>query len=285
MENQMIFKILKPLIEKFPKISAIYRQLRDSKALNQSPKMTPLGFKFNGNKAMENALFEPFETELVKKIFSKVDVVVNVGANIGYYVCFALKSNKKTIAFEPIDLNLKYLLRNIKANDWENKCEVFPMALGNEVGVTEIYGGGTGASLLKGWAGTPETYSTLVPCSTLDIVLGDRFAGERLFIIMDIEGAENLALEGANKILDMMPKPIWLVEIAGEVHLPKGEKISESILKTFEFFWSRGYISKTADEHMRVIGKLEIEKIIATQVNTLGTCNFIFHGADISYIS
>jgi len=102
---------------------------------------------------------------------------------------------------------------------------------------------------------------------------------------MDIEGAENLALEGANKILDMMPKPIWLVEIAGEVHLPKGEKISESILKTFEFFWSRGYISKTADEHMRVIEKLEIEKIIATQVNTLGTCNFIFHGVDISYIS
>jgi FkbM family methyltransferase len=273
----MILKVLKPLIEKFPKVAAIYRPARDSKALSTPPEMTPLGFKFNGNKAMESAAFEPYETGLVKKIFSKVDVVVNVGANIGYYVCLALQENKKVIAFEPIELNLRYLLRNVKANDWQRQCEVFPMALSNEVGVIEIYGGGTGASLLKGWAGTPDNYSTLVPCSTMDIVLGERLVGKKVFVIMDIEGAENMALEGAAKLLDMMPRPIWLVEIAGEVHLPKGEKISDSLLKTFDFFWSRGYESVTADEHMRPIDKLEIEKIILTQVNTLGTCNFIFH--------
>jgi hypothetical protein len=273
----MLPKIIKPLIDRFPKLAFTYRSFRDSKALEEQPEMTSLGFKFNGNKVMENGCFEPFETELVKKIFSQVDTVVNVGANIGYYVCLALHHKKKVIAFEPIELNLRYLLRNIRVNDWQNRSEIYPIALSNEVGIIEIYGGGTGASLLKGWAGTPENYSTLVPCSTMDIILGNRLSGERVFVIIDVEGAENLTLKGANTLLDMHPKPIWLIEIAGDMHLPKGEKIGKNLLATFEFFWSRGYISITADNRMREVAKNEVEEIIRTQVNTFGTYNFLFY--------
>ncbi len=217
-----IIKIIKPLVERFPKVAMSYRQWRDSKDINQSPQNTSLGFKFNGNASMANCSFEPVETAIVKKIFPLVDVVVNIGANIGYYVCLALYSGKRTIAFEPMDLNLKYLLRNIKANYWQRNCEVFPIALSNEVGIIEIYGAGTGASLVKGWAGTPENFSTLVPSSTANTIFGDRLLGEKVFVIVDIEGAENMMLEGASKLLEMYPKPIWLVEISGEEHQPKG---------------------------------------------------------------
>jgi FkbM family methyltransferase len=154
---------------------------------------------------MENGSFEPIETSLVKRIFPKVDFVVNVGANIGYYVCQALHSNKKVFAFEPIEKNIKYLLRNIKANNWQDNCEIFPVALGNKNTILEIYGGGTGASLIKGWAGTHERFSTLVPCLTLNDLLGNRLSGNNIFIIVDIEGAENMMLEGATKLLEMNP--------------------------------------------------------------------------------
>jgi len=53
--------------------------------------------------------------------------LVNVGANTGYYCCLALDRNKYVIAFEPINLNVKYLLRNIKANNWDDRIEVYPM--------------------------------------------------------------------------------------------------------------------------------------------------------------
>ena len=140
-----------------------------------------MGFKMMGNPGMQNGAFEPAETKIVQNILSHVSVVINIGANIGYYCCIALERGKHVVAFEPLPLNLQFLLRNIKANHWESQIEIVPLALSNKVGLLEVYGGGTGASLVKGWAGIPETHMTLVPSSTLDNVLGSRFKGERLF--------------------------------------------------------------------------------------------------------
>jgi FkbM family methyltransferase len=271
-----LIQIFKPIVEKFPSIAMRYRKMRDKKALIKEPQLIKLGFKFNGNKSMENGLFEVIETELVEKIFPKVDIVINIGANIGYYVCQALQNNKKVFAFEPIETNLKYLLRNIKANNWQENCEVFPVALSNKANIIEIYGGGTGASLIKGWAGISEKFSTLVPCLTINEVLGSRLDGKDIFVIVDIEGAENMMLEGATILLDMNPKPIWLVEINVEEHQPKDVKINPYLLQTFEKFWNRGYKVLTADKHLREISKEEIIHIIEKQKNSLETHNFLF---------
>ena len=98
-----IIRVLKPLVEQFPSLAMLYRHMRDTKALGKEPDLTNLGFKFNGNEVMEKGLFETIETKIVQKIFPKVDLVINIGANIGYYVCQALNNNKKVIAFEPMD--------------------------------------------------------------------------------------------------------------------------------------------------------------------------------------
>ena len=274
--------LIKPLMEKFPILAIAYRQFRDGKDLYRQPRMTSLGFNFNGNEAMEKGEFEPVETKLVKNIFPKVDVVINIGANIGYYVCMALHNGKKTIAFEPMEMNLKYLLRNIKSNNWERRSEVFPIALSNTVGILELYGAGTGASLIKGWAGASEKHSALVPCSTLDKVIGDRLCGERVFVILDVEGAENSTLEGASKLLEMNPKPVWLVEVSIDEHLPNGTKINPNLLSVFDKFWSRGYEVITADSELRKVEKNEILEIVRTQINTLKTHNFVFYEAGFS---
>jgi len=275
--KRMIIRVFKPFIERFPLIAMFYRVLRDNIQYSSEPIETTMGFKFIGSSTIQLGKFEPEETEVFKSIINNVDILVNVGANIGYYCCLALVRNKYVIAFEPINLNVKHLLRNIKANNWEDRIEVYPIALSNKKsGAIEIYGGGTGASLIRGWAGTPVNYVNLVPISTLDNVIGNRLKNKRSFIVVDIEGAEKYMLEGATSVLEMTPKPIWMMEITVSEHQPKGVKINPNLLSTFQLFWERGYIARTANIENRVVLSDELNQIIKTGVDTLHTHNFLF---------
>jgi FkbM family methyltransferase len=264
------------------KLYKAYRYVKDKKDVYDPPVETSLGFKFSGNVAMMNGSFEPFETEIIKKLTQKIELFINVGANIGYYCCLALSSGKDVVAFEPIQSNIQYLFRNIKANNWQDKVEVFPLALSNQVGLIDIYGGGTGASLVKGWANTPEDDVTIVACSTMDRIIGDKYTGKQCLILVDVEGAERLMLAGATKLLTMNPKPIWVVEISITEHLAGENKINPNLMETFDIFYQTGYSVWTADEDCRPITRSEIVLIAETGISTVKTHNFIFSDTDYS---
>jgi FkbM family methyltransferase len=227
------------------KVAVIRQQFRNFarhlkfcwRALGPAPR-TPYGFKLHGNRYMQAGVFEPEETAFALRCLQDAEVFINVGANIGYYCLHALKLGRKTIAFEPIDLNVRHLLCNVRLNEWQDNFELFPVALGNQPGILQIFGGGTGASLLSGWAGSAAYHSTLCPVSRLDDVLGQRVAGKRCFVLADIEGAEFPMLQGAAALLRQNPRPTWLVEICsfGHNNVP-----NPNFARTFELFWEAGY--------------------------------------------
>ena len=243
--------------------------------------MTPLGFRFGGNPAMESGTFEPAETALVRRLLMRSDVVINVGANIGYYCCLAISAGKQVIAFEPIELNVRQLLKNLRANSWSGRAEVYPIALSSEVGIVEIYGSGTAASMVAGWAGIPRSDVRLVPASTLDLLLGERLNGRQCLVIVDVEGAEQAVLEGGRRLLDAQPKPVWMVEIAVQEHQPAGRRVNPSLLSTFHLFWDAGYDAYTADEQPRKVTRDEVERAAQTGISPFAAHNFLFVDATI----
>lgn len=271
-----LVRLFKPLVERLPFVALTYRQIRDNTQTLGKPKLTPFGFKLVGYSVMQEGNFEPNETAIIRKILGSVDIVVNVGANIGYYCCMALQAGKQVIAFEPLPSNLRYLYRNVLINGWQENIEVYPIALSNRVGMIEIFGGGTGASLVKGWAGTPEQYVEVVPMSTLDNVLGTRIENKAKFFLVDIEGAEKWMLEGALLSLEAKVKPIWMVEVSISEHQPKGISINPELLATFDIFWDAGYEAWTADKQQRPVLRKELEAIVQTGKDTLHTHNFLF---------
>lgn len=269
-------QVLKPVVQKMPLLALAYRVVRDLRKTFDAPAMTPLGFRFNGNTAMERGAFEPLETNLVRRLLEGITVTINVGANIGYYCCIALQAGVPVVAFEPMPQNLRYLLRNIQSNGWDAKSEVFPVALSDEIGIAKIYGWGTGASLVSGWAGSSDRYFSLVPVSTLNTVLGTRFIGKSMLFIVDVEGAEMAMLQGATNYLDATPRPTWMVEIAALEHQSSTKRINPNLVGTFDLFFRRGYAVRTVDEKFRPVTRDEVERVAATGHDTLGTHNFVF---------
>ena len=238
--------------------------------------VTPQGFKFYGNRHMIAGTFEPEETRLMNRMLDRTDVFINVGANIGYYCCMALSHGKHTVAFEPIDLNVRHLLTNVRINGWQNNIEIYPLALGSELGILELFGAGTGASFLRGWANNPDHHVSLAPVSTLDTMVGDRFAGQRCLVLVDIEGAEHIMLSGAGRLLAASPKPTWLVEISIDHHRPGADRINAKFQDTFSLFWRNGYEAWTVGAKPKKIDPAEVEAVVRTGVNTFENNNFIF---------
>jgi FkbM family methyltransferase len=211
---------------------------------HRAPRATPMGFSFGGlssqhHVAMQAGTFEPHEVAVLSAVIEKVDVFVDVGANVGYYTCIARHLGKPAIAIEPMPTNLSVLYENLRANSWED-TEVVPMGVSDRPGVATLFGASsTGASLVDNWAGAPSLIKRHISVSTLDILLSGRFRDERLLVKVDVEGHEYPALRGAASLLARDKKPVWFVEISLQQFHPSGR--NPHFLDTFDLFGAQGY--------------------------------------------
>jgi FkbM family methyltransferase len=240
---------------------------------------TPHGFKLMSgrapaNRAMQEGRFEAAETEIVQACLADADVFVDVGANIGYYVCLAGLNRVPVIAFEPQPQNLARLYANIRLNRLEN-VEVFPVGLGAQSGLAELYGSsGPSASLLRDWAGYSPSYHQTISIHALDRVLGERLRGRRALVKIDVEGSELEVLRGAQDTLRSEPRPTWLVEVClGEYH-PSGR--NPHYEETFALFFDAGYRAFTADADRTEVTRQEVAGWFGANRCPLGTVNFLF---------
>ncbi|MCR2745217.1 FkbM family methyltransferase [Limnobacter parvus] len=267
--------------ERYPTLALLYRNSRDLLDQRRPPRDTQWGFSLAGHDAMASGAFEKEETAMVRKLLPYVDVLVNVGANVGYYCCHALSLGKPVVAVEPNLRNLYYLLLNIRNNGWSNRAEVFPVALGSSTEILQMWGGGTGASLVKGWANIPENYVTQVPVLSLDRILGDTLRGKKALMMVDVEGAEWMMLQGAKQVLANNPRPIWLLEVSFNEHQPAGININPTFDKTFELFFANGYRAVTADTKAMPVTQKIIDGVMTGEYK-LETHNFLFVDKNIN---
>ena len=148
------------------------------------------------------------------------------------------------MAFEPVASNVHFIIQNMKANGWGSNITVLPVAAGAEPGFADIFGIGTGASLLESWGRNPSTQKQAVPVVRIDDCVAAPGEGERLLVLMDVEGYEYFALRGAERLIRSEPKPVWMIEV---VSGPAGTDAATRAKGTFDFLLSAGYSAVTAD--------------------------------------
>ena len=153
-----------------------------------------------------NGIHEKLVTNLIKKEIHSGDVVLDIGAHIGYYTLqFAnlVGSTGKVYAFEPEPKNFELLKKNVQINKHDNVV-LIQKIVSDKVGIVEFFISkfdSIGNKLFKS-NGEHETkeYAIKIESTTLDEYFKD--SKEKIdFIKMDIQGGEGKATLGMKNLL------------------------------------------------------------------------------------
>lgn len=150
--------------------------------------------KFDSLDLSLNGDYEKTSKDFIKNHIKKSDIVIDIGANIGYYTLFFSSLAAKVYAFEPDPTNFSILQKNVAANNLTNVI-LEQKAVSNKNGTTYLKLN----TLNTGGHHITENKNGTIPINT---VILDDYIDHADFIKMDIEGAETLALMGMKKFLE-----------------------------------------------------------------------------------
>jgi FkbM family methyltransferase len=173
------------------------------------------GMRMNVAGSRPSYLLGTAEPELVDFLVTNIgpgDVVIDLGANVGYFTLVAAALTGPTgrvIAVEPLPENLAALRRNVTLNELTH-VEVIDAAVSAREGTAALTVGGTNQSssiVLEDRGSSAISVDTV----TIDGLV-ERYGVRPALIKMDIEGAEEDAVEGGRSTLAEM-RPTILCEL------------------------------------------------------------------------
>ena len=176
--------------------------------------------------------FDRFEIECLKQIIKNGDIVVDLGANIGYYTLILARLVGKSghvYAFEPDPSNFEILSKNVKENKHDNVTLV-QKAVSDKNSKIKLYVSKRNLASHRIFDAEDKRESIEVDVTTLD----EYFQKSKKlvkFIKMDVEGAEGATILGASKIIEDSKNLVIMME-----YFPKWIKkfgdIPEEILRS-----------------------------------------------------
>lgn len=182
-------------------LSSIESPLKSDFAEIQGSKMflgkgDPMGISIEG-------VWGELDTKVFKNQIKKGDIVVDVGASIGYFTLIAAKivgETGKVFAFEPDSKNFEILRKNVEINKYQNVI-LEQKAVSDVNGKINLF-----SSNGIGFHSTINPHSSAPPIPIVSVKLDEYFRDLNLidkidFVKIDVEGAEFRVLNGMKSIL------------------------------------------------------------------------------------
>lgn len=164
-------------------------------------------------------------------------VVLDIGANTGYYSIIAARKSRHIYAFEPGSSNRKKLEENIKLNRLTN-VSVLPYAVSDKEGQTELFiavDDNTGMNSLE-QPGNFSGHKEVVAVVSIDNWAAENKIPGINLIKIDVEGLEMKVLTGMKRIIEEQ-KPGIFIEVIGQLLMQSGHSVND----IYNFLFSRGY--------------------------------------------
>lgn len=158
----------------------------------------------DSNTAYILGTYEAEAFEQLKPYLSEDDIILDVGANLGYFSLFFSKTSPrgKVFAFEPIPASKKLLDIHLAKNNITN-VSTYETGISNEIGAIEFtFSENLAANTYKSESPIYANSKKInVEVTTIDAFVTQQNLKKLDFIKIDVEGAELDVLKGAEKTL------------------------------------------------------------------------------------
>jgi FkbM family methyltransferase len=175
--------------------------------------------------------WEGTEMKIFYEIAQMSRGVLDIGANTGVYSLIACAANddSRVTAFEPVPSIFEYLVRNLRLNGWEVRCEARCEAVSNYCGFSTFTVPTdtlvpTGARLAPNGASDVNGVTIMVRVTTADDACKDK--GPIDLVKIDVEGFEDKVLEGMRGIFETS-RPFLILEV---VHAAYSKSAQEYLI-------------------------------------------------------
>lgn len=171
---------------------------------------------------------ERFPLGALRACITPDDVVWDIGSNIGMYARFEVQAfgASHVCAFEPMSENLALLRENIERGGIAGRVTIVPVAVGDRdarmqlqiddvqsaTAVLDAVAPGRASQGRSNLGLPPKTEEVQV--RTIDSLIAEGVLPEPTIVKIDVEGAEQLVLEGAREFLEQ-GQTLYLIELHG----------------------------------------------------------------------
>jgi FkbM family methyltransferase len=194
--------------------------------------------------------------ELSRRLIAPGDTVIDVGANLGFWVLgAALRAGPqgRVHAFEPVAANLERLRLNAAANgiSW---VQSHALALGDREGEVSFLPPASTHSGRGRVTDTEEGGTIRVPATTLDAFCAAGALDAVHFVKVDVEGAELAVLRGGADLLARPHAPVVMFEVGDGLAAAHGTTTRE----TKQYLVDRGFgLARYAQGRLHEVGAHE----------------------------
>ena len=217
------------------------------------------------DRLIRSGTWEPFETEVfLEQVSRTAGIVVDIGANIGYYTLLAARRGAAVVAFEPDPENAALLRKNVRENGFEASVEVVQKAVWDRTGSERLYTSPDNRGDHRLYSSGDDRESLVCDTVRLDDFFGSRDTPIGL-VKIDAQGAEGRVLKGMRRTLERNRSAALLIEFSPNLLALLGDDPDEGLADLAR----HGFDLFVIDEEHARLEPLDIRRVPTDGVNLL----------------